>query len=52
MSQATVAHIAGYSIPTISNLERGVYFPSLTSVFVLAEVLDVEPKGLLFGFEE
>lgn len=52
LSQAALAHMAGYVTQTISNLERGVSLPSLIVVFVLSEALEVEPKELLFGFEE
>lgn len=52
LSQVAFAHRAGYVPQTISNLERGFTFPSLTVVFVFAEVLEVHPKTLLFGDEE
>ncbi len=52
MSQVVLAHRAGYVTQTISNLERGFAPPLLTTVFVLAEVLEVHPKTLLFGEEE
>lgn len=52
MNQSALAYKAGYAVQTISNFERGLFIPSLSVVFVLAEVLGVEPKELLFGFEE
>lgn len=52
MSQTTLAHRAGYTPQTISNLERGLFLPSLVAVFVLAESLEVEARELLFGIEE
>lgn len=51
LSQVALAHRAGYVPHTISNIERGFTFPSLLTVFVLAEVLEVHPKTLLFGEE-
>lgn len=51
LSQVALAHRAGYVPQTISNLERGLTFPSLIVVFVFAEVLEVHPKALLFGEE-
>jgi transcriptional regulator with XRE-family HTH domain len=52
MSQAVLGDKSGYVPQTISNLERGLTFPSLVAVFVLAEVLEVHPETLLFGKEE
>jgi DNA-binding XRE family transcriptional regulator len=52
MNQFELAHRAGYAKQTISNLERGLCLPSLTTAFTLAEVLDVHPQDLLFGDEE
>lgn len=52
LSQVALAHRAGYVTQTISNLERGLWPPSLIAVFILAEVLEVHPKTLLFGEEE
>jgi transcriptional regulator with XRE-family HTH domain len=52
MSQVVLAHRAGYVPQTISNLERGFTPPSLIVTFVLAEVLEVHPKVLLFGEED
>lgn len=52
LSQVAFAHQAGYVPQTISNIERGLSFPSLVVVFVFAEVLDVHPKILLFGEED
>lgn len=52
LSQAALAHRAGYAAQTISNLERGFWAPSLLVTFALAEALEVHPKILLFGEEE
>ena len=52
MSQVVLAHRAGYAPQTISNLERGLWPPTIPAMLVLAEVLDVHPKTLLFGDEE
>jgi len=52
MSQVVLAHRAGYVPQTISNLERGFKVPSLFTAFILAEVLEVHPRLLLFGEEE
>lgn len=51
-SQMSLAYRAGYGVGTISNLERGLYMPALTVVFVLAETLEVDPQHLLFGEKE
>ena len=42
----------GFTQPTISNLERGEYFPAITTAFIVAEALEVHPKLLLFGEDE
>lgn len=52
MSQAELAHRSGYGPQHISDLERGHKPPTLFSTFVLAEVLEVHPRALLFGDEE
>jgi transcriptional regulator with XRE-family HTH domain len=49
LSQFDLAEKAGYTSRTICNLEGGFVWPALMTVFVLAEVLDVHPKTLLFG---
>lgn len=49
LSQDELADKVGYHRQTISNLERGFSCPSLSVVFLLAQVLDVHPKTLLFG---
>ena len=51
LSQAELAHRSGYTYQTVSNLERGYSFPSLTVTFVFAEVLEIHPRDLLFGEE-
>lgn len=52
LTQPVLAAQAGYSQQTISNLERGFTLPALGVVFVLAEVLEVHPRLLLFGEED
>jgi transcriptional regulator with XRE-family HTH domain len=52
LSQVALAHRAGYVVQTIGNLERGDFPPLLTTVFALAQALEVHPKTLLFGDEE
>lgn len=52
LSQASLAAKSGYVTQTISRLERGITYPSLVAVFVLAEVLDVHPERLLFGEDD
>lgn len=52
MTQFALAGRAGYSIQTIGNYERGETVPTLLTAFVLAEVLEVHPKTLLFGIED
>lgn len=51
VSQLEMAATLGCSHQTISNLERGVYMPSLRTAFALSEVLEVHPRELLFGWE-
>ncbi len=51
LSQVVLAHRAGFVVQTISNIERGFTLPPLFTVFVLAEVLEIHPKDLLFGEE-
>ncbi len=48
-SQKQFAYKTGYNSQTISNMERGLTCPSLLAVFLFAEVLEVNPKTLLFG---
>ncbi len=52
ITQAVLAHKAGYAPQTIGNIERGTTMPSITVVFTFAAVLDVDPKTLFFGPEE
>lgn len=52
MSQMALAARTGFTQPTISNLERGEYFPAITTAFIVAEALEVHPKLLLFGEDE
>jgi len=49
LSQDQFAEKVGYHRQTISNMERGLTCPSLLAVFLFAEVLDQNPKTLLFG---
>lgn len=51
LTQPELAARAGYVRQTISNIERGDGLPALSVVFVLAEVLEIHPKLLLFGEE-
>jgi DNA-binding XRE family transcriptional regulator len=52
LTQFELAHRAGYHKNTIGNIEIGACLPSLTTVLVIAEALEVSPKDLLFGPEE
>ena len=47
LSQATLAETAGLDRKTISRIENSRYSPSLTSMFAIADALEVEPKELL-----
>jgi len=47
LSQALLAENAGLDRKTISRIENSRYSPSLTSLFAIADALDVEPKELL-----
>lgn len=47
LSQASLANNAGLDRKTISRIENSRYSPSLTSLFAIADALDVDPKDLL-----
>jgi transcriptional regulator with XRE-family HTH domain len=51
VSQLELAGMLGCTYQTISNLERGLYMPSLRTAFALSEALEVHPRELLFGWE-
>lgn len=52
MSQLALAARVGLVQGTICNIERGYTVPSIFTVFVLAQALEVHPKTLLFDEEE
>ena len=47
LTQANLAEAAAVDRKTISRIENSAYSPSLTSLFAIAEALDVDPKDLL-----
>lgn len=47
LTQAGLADAAEVDRKTISRIENSAYSPSLTSLFAIAEALDVDPKDLL-----
>ena len=51
MTQEDVAHKAGIAVSQVGRIERGKLNPSISTVFVIALAMDVEPKEL-FDFEE
>lgn len=50
MTQQTLAGDAGLAITYVSDLERGLKVPSLTTILQLAHALDIEPRELLADF--
>ena len=47
LTQANLAEAAAVDRKTISRIENSAYSPSLTSLFAIAEALEVDPKDLL-----
>jgi transcriptional regulator with XRE-family HTH domain len=47
LSQEELSHRAGISLPTLSNIERGVSLPSLENFAALVAELDLDPRALL-----
>jgi transcriptional regulator with XRE-family HTH domain len=47
LTQADLAEAAEVDRKTISRIENSAYSPSLTSLFAIAEALEVDPKELL-----
>ncbi len=51
MTQEDVAHKAGIAVSQVGRIERGKLNPGISTVFVIALALEVEPKEL-FDFDE
>ncbi len=51
MTQEDVAHKAGIAVSQVGRIERGKLNPSVSTMFVIALALEVEPKEL-FDFDE
>lgn len=51
MTQEDVAHKAGIAVSQVGRIERGKLNPSISTMFVIALALEVEPKEL-FDFDE
>lgn len=47
LSQEVLAQLAGLHRNSVSNLERGVFSPTLENLFALAEVLGKQPDELV-----
>ena len=47
LSQEILAQLAGLHRNSVSNLERGVFSPTLENLFALAEVLGKQPDELV-----
>lgn len=47
LTQQDLAEAAQVDRKTISRIENSVYSPSLTSIFSIADALEVDPKDLL-----
>ena len=52
MSQEHLAFTSGLSTPFISEIERGLKYPTLLSILKIAKVLGVKPSQLLKQAEE
>ena len=51
MTQEDVAHKAGIAVSQVGRIERGKLNPRVSTIFVIALAMDIEPKDL-FDFEE
>ena len=51
MTQEDVADKAGIAVSQVGRIERGKLNPSISTIFVIALALEIEPKEL-FDFEE
>ena len=47
LSQEVLAQLAGLHRNSVSNLERGIFGPTLENLFALAEVLGKQPDELV-----
>lgn len=47
LSQEVLAQLAGLHRNSVSNLERGIFSPTLENLFALAEVLGKQPDELV-----
>lgn len=47
LTQQDLAEAAQVDRKTISRIENSVYSPSLTSIFAIADALEIDPKDLL-----
>lgn len=52
LSQAKLAELGDFQRTFISDLERGVYQPTLYSIFRLAEALEIAPHEIIRRVEE
>ena len=51
LSQEKLAELAGLHRTYISDLERGIRNPTITTIFTLCKALNTTPSELLKGFE-
>ena len=51
LTQEDVAHKAGVAVSQVGRIERGKLNPSISTIFVIALAMEVEPKEL-FDFGE
>ncbi len=51
VSQEQLANLCDFEISQISRIERGIINTSISSIFTIAEKLEISPKEL-FDFEE
>lgn len=49
LTQEELAFKAGMSVPYLSDLERGMWNPSLAMIVDLARALEIQPSDLLIG---
>jgi len=48
MSQEDVAHKAGIAVSQVGRIERGILNPSISTLFVISQALDIEPKEMFY----
>lgn len=52
LSQAKLAELGDFNRTFISDLERGIYQPTLYSIFKLGKALEISPSEIIFKVEK